>query len=771
MNILRRLEHAERWLAVGLVLLALLIGLGLLREFGLDDAFITYRYARNVARGWGLVYNQGEAVLSTTAPLYALLLAALSLPLPDLPLLGGLVGAVSIGRGGAGLAALLPRRMPCALRAWAGLAYTLAAPLWLALGMETPLWMLLVLLAFWLARGSRWGWAGLLIGLGALARPDASLPGALLGLGALGAALNSRQTRRRWWSPAVGYALAAATPILFFYGWAWLAYGSPVPATLAAKRAQAALGITGLGVGADMWGGLALVVEGLLAQSPLYLLFAVLLLAGLWRGLDAVTLLAVAWGGLHLAGYAALRVAPYRWYYAPLLPGVILLAAHGLERVRGAGGWRGPLAAALALLALAAPLASLAAITAWMGRPHDVDDVGAMLPVVDWQAYRETGLWLRDHTPPEATVGVAEVGQIGFYAERRMTDYLGLLQPEVAAALARGDVYSWLPAYLPDYLTFQRFRGIPLVLYNYRLDDDPWFLASYAPVAEFDDLRYAYGPVTIFQRVVPGRAVRGQDAAADFGPLRLVGLGTDGRDLAGAGEPVRVRLDWEVVGALPPRLHLAVTALDVPGRAAFDGEYETAGWAGRFSTWHTFVLPEGLPPRGYPLLVSVAPAGGEDYASHAVGWLDVSFPRAGAPPADAPTFCQGGAALFRLAGQAVEISGDRIVVRLAWYAAQDIPADFTYFLHLRPAGEGVPVAQADGQPLDGMYPTHLWEAGEAVPLTLTLDGLPDTPGAYDLVVGWYTAPDGPRLALDSGGDSLPLARLRRGEGGALRLEP
>ena len=51
------------------LLLALFIWLVGMREFRLDDSFITYRYAQNMARGLGLVYNQDEAVLSTTTPL------------------------------------------------------------------------------------------------------------------------------------------------------------------------------------------------------------------------------------------------------------------------------------------------------------------------------------------------------------------------------------------------------------------------------------------------------------------------------------------------------------------------------------------------------------------------------------------------------------------------------------------------------------------------------------------------------------------------------
>src|ERR1043165_4126390 len=41
----------------------------------IDDAYITFRYARNLAQGLGLVYNPGEWVLGTTTPLWAAILA------------------------------------------------------------------------------------------------------------------------------------------------------------------------------------------------------------------------------------------------------------------------------------------------------------------------------------------------------------------------------------------------------------------------------------------------------------------------------------------------------------------------------------------------------------------------------------------------------------------------------------------------------------------------------------------------------------------------
>ena len=60
----------------------------------IDDAYITFRYARNLADGLGLVYNPGEWVLGTTAPLWAIVLAGgYRLGLTDLPWLSTVLSA------------------------------------------------------------------------------------------------------------------------------------------------------------------------------------------------------------------------------------------------------------------------------------------------------------------------------------------------------------------------------------------------------------------------------------------------------------------------------------------------------------------------------------------------------------------------------------------------------------------------------------------------------------------------------------------------------
>lgn len=602
----------------GYLLLALGVWLGLMHQFHLDDSFITYRYARNMAQGNGLIYNTGDSILSTTAPLYAMLLAGLSFVVSDFHILGGLIGTVSIGIGAALLFFLLPPTIHWMIRAWGGVFYALSTVLWLTLGMETALWIALVLLAVLLAARDRWAWAGLIVSLAILVRPDAALPACLLGVMALYFGWKQQ------WRPVLRYVGAAALPLLAFAVWGWLTYGSPIPVTLGAKTAQSLIGVTGLGPYVTMGEGLLRMGQSLISQSPLYLVGGVLCLIGLSRRLPWPVTLVVAWGLLHWLAYVVMGTSPYRWYYAPLWPGLVLLGVYGLHRLVSllSAQPKAPkvgLTAVLMICVLVAPLTSLALSADRMAQGGPVD---TLLPVVDWYVYREIGEWLRDNTPEDAVIGVAEVGQLGFYAERYMTDYLGLLQPEATAMLRRGDLYSWLVSYAPDYLVLHTPPSVPLVLYNYMIEWDPWFLANYSSLFVVDDPRYVSGPVTVFERVNPVGAWDEQTVTADFAAygLRLTGIALDPTTFPPDHGVMRVRLDWEQVGEIPAELHLSVKILGGEDVPAFDADYGTAQWAGAFSTWHSLVTPLTAEPSEYTVHVSVGPTGG-DYQGHDVATL------------------------------------------------------------------------------------------------------------------------------------------------------
>ena len=86
-------SSSQNWLPALLVIVALAARL-IPGPRTIDDAFITFRYARNLLAGNGFVYNPGERVLGTTTPLYTLLMAGLAAftggtqaPFPTLALL------------------------------------------------------------------------------------------------------------------------------------------------------------------------------------------------------------------------------------------------------------------------------------------------------------------------------------------------------------------------------------------------------------------------------------------------------------------------------------------------------------------------------------------------------------------------------------------------------------------------------------------------------------------------------------------------------------
>src|SRR5579872_308278 len=65
------------WILAALAV-AMRAGLAVTTHFTGEDYLITLRYAENLARGHGFVYNLGERVLGTTTPLYTLFLALLT---------------------------------------------------------------------------------------------------------------------------------------------------------------------------------------------------------------------------------------------------------------------------------------------------------------------------------------------------------------------------------------------------------------------------------------------------------------------------------------------------------------------------------------------------------------------------------------------------------------------------------------------------------------------------------------------------------------------
>jgi hypothetical protein len=580
----------NRWsrlsIAVVMVLLgAIALGLGAsLYTLAVDDAYITFRYAHNLATGQGFAYNAGRPVLSTTAPLYALFLSFTILFYSNIPILANVFSAAFLLIG----ALLLFRLGYAEKEPWAGalaaLLFVTFPLLWLSLGLETAAFLALALAAVLVYSRGRLLWTGALLALAVLTRGDGLILVSVLAADWLLRWLraghpisrqisgtNDSQARSghsfRDGLGALGIFVAVLLPAGI---WLALRFGSPLPATLRAKVAQAELGVTGFYAYTTYLQGLAILARARLAQSPLYLLFLPALVAGLVAMLRRgrwVRLL-LAWALAHLAGYTLLGVTPYVWYYAPLVPGLVATSALGiveagraLLRFKPSRQDQGraavyALAGVWALLLLITLLGSDRAMERALDGPvpPPEDPVSKVLPEAKVGVYRQAGEWLRDNTPADTVVGVTEVGIMGYFAERTMVDFLGLLEPDVAEALARGDLYWALLRYQPDYLALTAVSP----LYAYDLRADPWFQAAYEPVQTFSDTRFWGSPLTVYHRRVPrsplldpGQAGSAEGAlpldAGFEGGMRLVSA-TIGDSAVQPGDVLPLTLHWEATG-------------------------------------------------------------------------------------------------------------------------------------------------------------------------------------------------------------------------------
>jgi hypothetical protein len=332
------------------------------------------------------------------------------------------------------------------------------------MGSESIVYITLILGAFLAFAYKRYALAALLLALATLTRADAALATAViagaivleryrsadlflpagvarLGQGAFYSGLP--------WRAALVY-LAVLAPWFLF---AWFYFGSPFPVTLAAKQQQGNMLIS-----RTFWEGLQLQATGLW-NDPLSRMGLLLLLPGLFYGWRRpATLLLPIWSSLHALAYVMLGVSGYFWYYAPLVPGLLVLVALGIVAITRVlrfmlvrwhlpAAIAGIAAAGITLLLLWSQLGSLA----WMAQHPD--------PRRD--AYRQIGEWLATNSDPRANVGMLEVGIIGYYARRPVVDFAGLIQPDVARQMRPESTYNdtayyAVEQYQPAYLVLMR---------------------------------------------------------------------------------------------------------------------------------------------------------------------------------------------------------------------------------------------------------------------------------------------------------------------------
>ena len=408
----------------------------------IDDAYITFRYARNLLAGEGFVFNPGERVQGTTTPLYTLLMAGLGslsggvqAPFPWLAL-----GVNALADAGTCLLLYwIGRRLGAE---WAGFAAALVwaiAPYSVTFaigGLETSLYVLLLTGAVAAYLAKRRTLVGLCAALALLTRPDAILLVGPLILDRLYRALRCGE-KLEW-----GELLAFTLPCLAWGVFATAYFGSPIPHSVQAKLAVYRLGEYAALVRLvqhyatpfmeyDTLGAIGTAI-GLLLYPFLYLIGAL----RAWRA-ERRILVYLIYPWLYLLVFALPNPLLFRWYLTPPLPPYFLFVLMGAEQVlTGLFSLRAkpPLPAwrrwtPLAILIIL-PLAFC--LNTWQFAPDHGPARPA--PAMAWfkleLLYRQAADFLAPRLSGTSRLAAGDVGVLGFYTPGRILDTVGLNSPE-----------------------------------------------------------------------------------------------------------------------------------------------------------------------------------------------------------------------------------------------------------------------------------------------------------------------------------------------------
>lgn len=416
--------------------------------FIFDDAYITFRYAENLAAGLGFVYNTGERVLGTTTPLFTLILASLrSLGLPvveaalGVSVLASATTAVILlfwaHRLGFGRLSLLP-----------ALGYALFSRLLPteAGGMETAVFNLLLTAALYSRYRSRPSVAYALGALALLVRPEGGILLALL------FAYDLFVYRRNLWRRCALAAVIVLPWVIF----AWVYFGSPIPNSIPAKWA----------LYSRVWAEPPLqnLIFVMGWHNPMGIALSVTTAIGLWWlwRRRRFGILEAAWIVCLVVFLVTSGTKVFRWYISPLYPIMVLLASASIfwlgERLqskwlRDPSQFAAGVIIAAAMLLLAA--SNYPSFRFYRLSSHELTTI-----------HRGVVEYLHHHAAAGAVLATEDIGEVGYYSNMYILDRAGLVSPQAILYNASGDYFGLIREHRPEWLVISGWDPTSEFLHN-----------------------------------------------------------------------------------------------------------------------------------------------------------------------------------------------------------------------------------------------------------------------------------------------------------------
>ena len=401
-------------------------------DFIADDAFISFRYAHNLAVGDGFVYNLGERVMGTTTPLFTILLGffgSIGLDIPRAALVMGLFAS--------GLISVIIYRLAILLRMthWASMPAVLHA-LWPrsvvadSCGMETALFSLFVIGAVYFYTSRLPIYAMGMATLASVTRPEGFALLAML------TGYYLFHYRERWVQLLI-------TPLFLLGPWlvfATLYFGSPIPNSVSGKLALY-----------SRWGTMSLwdtLVYYLAWHNPAGWIITLMAVIGgwwFWRKQN--------WGGLAIiwlvgliAFYVLSGARVFFWYPAPLYPLMLIFATAAFPSLAGRFPQVEQFGRKYAWVVIL-----IVAIVSTVGLyPAAKYYHGFQIAMND--CHLAVATFLKENVEATELVAAEDIGYMGYYSGKRILDRDGLVSPEAAPYNRSGDYGGLVRDYRPKWI-------------------------------------------------------------------------------------------------------------------------------------------------------------------------------------------------------------------------------------------------------------------------------------------------------------------------------
>jgi len=408
------------------------IALALYMPVAAEDAYITFRFARNLANGFGLVFNPGERVFGFSSPLWTLWLA-LGFKVGAPPVAWARVTTLALEVVTIVTVAAMLRRAFGHRSAWCFAFFFALWPYFAGVsvsGMENQAMVaLLALASAWCAAKSPL--SGPALAALALMRPEGLVASAIVAAWA--------RWRDRWIAVVLIGAALAGLAVYF---------GSPVPQSLIAK--SRIYGTPGPWAGRHWWEWISPFTLWRFPQisdtGHLFLL-TIVMAPSLWLGARALwperaqPVTSFIAGGLAIwVGYSLLGVAFFWCFLSVPLASLGALAAIGFPNLS-----RTPALDISVGLLIAGLWTVVPAL--YLGRSQS-ESLG----------FGQVANYLQHRAQPGQKVFLEPIGMVGYGAPVRIIDEVGLVSPSVAARRMQGP--GWYADVVgrerPDWLVVRR---------------------------------------------------------------------------------------------------------------------------------------------------------------------------------------------------------------------------------------------------------------------------------------------------------------------------